>query len=84
MMARRAQILQTSMAVRAKNVIVLDGVAAIRALAILHQLSLLQGDFKLLLITINLHQRRAKRRRRAPQAHADGAHGAREHVSAND
>ena len=48
------------MALRAQNVIGLYGIAAVAAFAVMHQLTLFQSDFELLLVTVDLQQRRSK------------------------
>ena len=60
MTALLALVLQTLVAVRAQHIIGLDRVAAVGAFAILHELALLQRDLELLLVAIDLQQRRTK------------------------
>ena len=51
-----AQVLQALMAVRAQHVIGLNGVTAVGAFAIVHELALLEGHLELLLVTVDLQQ----------------------------
>ena len=60
MAALLALVLQTLVAVWAQHIIGLDRVAAVGAFAILHELTLLQRDLKLLLVAIDLQQRWTK------------------------
>ena len=48
------------MAVRAQHVVGLDGIAAIRAFAVVHELALLEGNFQFLLVAVDEQQRRAQ------------------------
>ena len=67
MAALLALVLQTLVAVRAQHIIGLDRVAAVGAFAILHELALLQRDLELLLVAIDLQQRRTKQASRTTQ-----------------
>ncbi len=60
MMAARAEVLQARVAVRTQHVVGLDRIAAVRTLAVLHKLALLQGNLEFLLVAIDLQQRRTK------------------------
>ena len=59
-MARRAHVLQARMAVRAQDVVVLHRIAAVGALAVLHELALLEGHLELLLVTVDLQKGRTQ------------------------
>ena len=63
-----AQVLQALMAVRAQDVIGLHGIAAVGALAIVHELTLLERHLELLLVAVDLQQGRTQ------QAVRDNAH----------
>ena len=55
-----AQVLQTLMTVRAQDVIRLNGVTAVGAFAVVHELALLEGHLELLLVTVDLQQGRTQ------------------------
>lgn len=60
MTATGALILQALVAVRAKQVVVLDWVTAVGAVAVVHELTLLESYLELLLLVVDLHQRRTE------------------------
>ena len=60
MVAGAAEVLQALVAVRAQHEVGLHRIAAVRALAVLHELALLERDLQLLLVAVDLQQRRAQ------------------------
>ena len=60
MVAAHAEVLQLGVAVRAQHEVGLDGIAARGALAVLHELALLERDLQLLLVFVQLQQGRAQ------------------------
>lgn len=56
-MTRRTKVLQTLMTIRADGIVRFYGIPAIRALTILHELTLLERHFELLLITVDAQKR---------------------------
>ena len=56
MMAGGAKVFKLLMAVRAQNVIGFDGITACATFAVFHELPLLERNFQLLLVTIDLQQ----------------------------
>ena len=74
MVAGAAKVLETLVAVRAQHEVGFHRVAAVRALAVLHELALLQRDLQLLLVAVDLQQRRAQQAVRDDAEQRDERH----------
>lgn len=72
--AGAAKVLETLVAVRAQHEVGFHRVAAVRALAVLHELALLQRDLQLLLVAVDLQQRRAQQAVRDDAEQRDERH----------
>ena len=74
MVAGAAEVLQALVAVRAQHEVGLHRIAAVRALAVLHELALLERDLQLLLVAVDLQQRRAQQAVRDDAEQRDERH----------